>query len=162
MAAMLFLVLLVQQINASNISAWICSIPLFEEHWSLSTARSCCYASKTVFTSLSFLYNLRFPLPRLLSWVLTTPSVLAWFLPSILRPLLSCFLLPSSLSASFPLWPVFRLLLSSVYFLFLFFPHSFFIRPLPRPALGRIPASVSYTVPQHKCTPMIHFLYIIL
>lgn len=68
------------------------------------------------------------------------PSVLAWFLPSILRPLLSC--LPPAqfpLSIPRPVATVLRLLLSSVYLLFLFFPHSLSIRPLPRPALGRIP-----------------------
>lgn len=162
-AAVRFLALLVQRINVSNLSAWLCLIPLSEAHWSLSTAGSCRYPSKTIFPSLSFLYKRRFSLPRLLALRFSPPLLAlapllhsgAFALPFFLPPSW-----PSPLSILPPVVTVFGLLLSSVYLVLLFFPHSLSTRPLPLPAFGRIPASVSYSVPQHKGTPMIPFLYI--
>ena len=158
---MLFLALLVQQINAPNLSAWVCSIPLFEEHWSLSTARSCCYASKTIFTSLSFLYNLRFPLPRLLSWVLASPLSFG-LVPPLHSEAFALLFSSCPVPSQHPspcgnsLQVTIVLCLSLV----------FILSPLPfykassSACIGQNPISVSYTVPQHKCTPMIPFLYI--
>lgn len=71
-----------------NLSAWLCLIPLSEEHQSLSTAESCRYPSKQFsllspsFTSTGFLC----PDCLLLG---SLPLILPWLLPSILGPLLS-------------------------------------------------------------------------